>query len=64
MAAHREQAFDYWRGAADPEHNIPAPHFVVLCAFQRFEVWEPGDYPNEPAGRTSSSSNYLSAPMR
>lgn len=48
LAKHREQAFSYWRNAADSEHNLPAPHFVVLCAFQRFEVWEPGDYPNAP----------------
>jgi hypothetical protein len=48
LASHREQAMSYWRGAADPERNIPAPHFVVLCAFRRFEVWEPGEYPNAP----------------
>jgi hypothetical protein len=48
LAKHREQAFGYWRNAADPEHNLPAPHFVVLCAFHRFEVWEPGEYPNAP----------------
>jgi hypothetical protein len=48
LAAHREQAFGYWRNAADPERNLPAPHFVVLCAFHRFEIWEPGDYPNAP----------------
>ncbi|HEX5927190.1 MAG TPA: DNA methyltransferase [Baekduia sp.] len=48
LSAHRAQAMDYWRGAADPAKNVPAPRFVVLCAFQRFEVWEPGAYPNEP----------------
>ncbi len=48
LARHREQAFGYWRNAADPEHNLPAPHFVVLCAFHRFEIWEPGEYPNAP----------------
>jgi hypothetical protein len=48
MTRHREQAFGYWRDAADPEHNLPAPHFVVLCAFHRFEIWEPGEYPNAP----------------
>lgn len=48
LAKHREQALDYWRNAADPEHNIPAPQFVVLCAFHRFEVWEPGAYPTDP----------------
>jgi len=48
LQKHREQAFDYWRNAADPGLNIPAPRFVVLCAFQRFEIWEPGAYPTEP----------------
>jgi hypothetical protein len=48
LATHREQAFDYWRNSARPDRNVPAPRFVVLCAFQRFEVWEPGSYPNEP----------------
>lgn len=48
LAAHRKQALDYWRNAADPTRNIPAPRFVVLCAFRRFEIWEPGAYPTEP----------------
>jgi hypothetical protein len=48
LASHREQVFSYWRDAADPAQNIPAPQFVVLCAFHRFEVWEPGAYPNVP----------------
>lgn len=48
LAKHRPQALDYWRNAADPQRNIPAPRFVVLCAFRRLEVWEPGAYPNAP----------------
>lgn len=48
LASHREQALGYWRNAADPGHNLPAPQFVILCAFRRFEVWEPGAYPNAP----------------
>jgi hypothetical protein len=48
LAAHRQQAFDYWSASADPQRNQPAPRFVVLCAFQRFEVWEPGAFPGEP----------------
>jgi hypothetical protein len=48
LASHRTQALDYWRNAADPRRNLPAPRFVVLCAFQRFEVWEPGAYPTGP----------------
>lgn len=45
---HRDQAFRYWRQAADAERGIPAPKYVVLCAFKRFEVWEPGAYPEAP----------------
>ena len=45
---HRTQALDYWRESADAPRGIPAPPFVVLCAFQRFEVWEPGRFPSEP----------------
>jgi hypothetical protein len=48
LVSHRQQALDYWRNAADPASNLPAPRFVVLCAFHRFEVWEPGAFPNEP----------------
>lgn len=45
---HRPQAFRYWRDAADPDRNLPAPRWLVLCAFKRFEIWEPGSFPNEP----------------
>lgn len=48
LAAHREQALEYWRNAADSASNLPAPRFVVICAFRRFEIWEPGSYPTEP----------------
>lgn len=48
LAAHRRQALDYWQHSADSAHNVPAPRYVVLCAFQRFEVWEPGAFPGEP----------------
>jgi len=48
LEKHRPQAFDYWRNAADPERDIPAPRFVVICAFRRLEVWEPGAYPTAP----------------
>jgi N-6 DNA Methylase len=40
LEQHREQALDYWRVSGTPE--TPAPRYVVLCAFHRFEVWEPG----------------------
>lgn len=48
LARHRKQALDYWRGAASAAENIPAPPYVVLCSFERFEVWEPGRFPDAP----------------
>jgi len=48
LAKHRKQALGYWQGAADPEKNLPAPQYVVICAFTRFEIWEPGRYPGTP----------------
>jgi hypothetical protein len=48
LSKHRDQALRYWREAADPEKDIPAPEYVILCAFRRFEVWEPGRFPNAP----------------
>lgn len=48
LDGHRRQALDYWRSSADVERGRPAPPYVVLCAFHRFEVWEPGRYPNAP----------------
>ena len=51
LSHHRKQALDYWRESADARRGIAAPRFVVLCAFHRFEIWEPGRFPGEP--RTS-----------
>ena len=48
LAAHREQALGYWRTSADVATGREAPRYVVLCAFQMFEVWEPGRFPNAP----------------
>ncbi len=48
LAQHRKQALDYWHNSADVSVGRPAPQFVVLCSFQRFEIWEPGKYPNAP----------------
>ena len=50
LARHRTQALDYWRDAADPELGVKAPRFVVLCAFRRLEIWEPGRFPKAPRG--------------
>lgn len=45
---HRKQALDYWNESADPETDTPAPPYVVLCAFRKFELWEPGKFPGRP----------------
>lgn len=44
----RDQVMRYWRESADEVNDRPAARYVVLCAFQRFEVWEPGRFPLSP----------------
>jgi hypothetical protein len=34
--------------AADPDAGVPAPSYVVICAFRRLEIWEPGAFPKQP----------------
>lgn len=46
LAVHRAQAVQYWQNSGTP--SKPAPRYVVLCAFHRFEVWEPGAVYTEP----------------
>jgi hypothetical protein len=46
LEQHRKQAISYWDESGTPA--TPAPRFVVLCAFHRFEVWEPGAVHSEP----------------
>jgi hypothetical protein len=48
LAEHRKQALDYWHSSDDAAENRAAPSYVVLCAFQRFEIWEPGRFPSAP----------------
>ncbi|MEX1164140.1 MAG: DNA methyltransferase [Nitriliruptor sp.] len=48
LERHRDQALGYWRASDDAAAGRPAPPFVVLCAFHRFEVWQPGLYPSSP----------------
>jgi hypothetical protein len=48
LSSHRVQAFEYWRRAADSERNVPAPKYLVICAFSRMEIWQPGEYPQAP----------------
>jgi hypothetical protein len=45
---HRPQALSYWVESSDPDRGIPAPRYVVLCAFRRLEIWEPGAFPKAP----------------
>lgn len=44
----REQVMRYWQASADPDTDRRAARYVVLCAFQRFEIWEPGGFPMQP----------------
>jgi hypothetical protein len=46
LSKHRKQALEYWQQSGTP--RSPAPRYVVLCAFHRFEVWEPGAVYTEP----------------
>jgi hypothetical protein len=48
LAKHRAQAMDYWADAADPTQNLPSPQWVVVCAFRKLEIWEPGAFPKDP----------------
>jgi hypothetical protein len=43
---HRDQALEYWQKVGKP--GAPAPPYVILCAFHRFEVWRPGEVYTEP----------------
>jgi hypothetical protein len=44
----RDQVFRYWLESADSAHGQSAARWVVLCAFHRFEVWKPGEFPDAP----------------
>lgn len=46
LTEHRPQALDYWQRSGTPK--APAPRYVVLCAFHRLEIWEPGAVYTEP----------------
>lgn len=48
LSSHRPQAFDYWRRSADASRNRRAPRWLVLCSFLKFEIWEPGAFPDGP----------------
>ena len=44
----REQVKKYWEESAVDDYDQPAARWVVLCSFQKFEIWEPGLYPSKP----------------
>lgn len=46
LSTHREQALDYWKESG--ERFGVAPPYVVLCSFQKFEVWKPGEVFTKP----------------
>jgi hypothetical protein len=48
LGNHQQQAFDYWQHSADAVAGIEAARYVVLSAFGRMEIWEPGRFPQEP----------------
>ncbi len=45
---HRAQLLDYWRNSSNLETGTAAPPFAILCSIEKFEIWEPGKYPNAP----------------
>lgn len=48
LNVHRPQALSqYWPNTGNEEKGIGKAQYVVLCSFNRFEIWEPGRF-NEP----------------
>lgn len=44
----RDQVHRYRMESADEVEGIPAAKYVVICSFQQFEIWQPGDFPKNP----------------
>lgn len=44
----RGQVQRYRMESADEANDIPAAKYVVICSFQKFEIWQPGDFPKNP----------------
>jgi hypothetical protein len=40
LSVHYPQVFDYWSESGTAEHEPPP--FIVVCSFNRFQVWRPG----------------------
>lgn len=48
VAVGREQVARYRAESSDPEHDVPAARWVVICNFRRFEVWDAAYFPTQP----------------
>ncbi len=48
VAVGRNQVKRYWEESADEEADIPAARWVIICSFQKYEIWEPGRFPANP----------------
>lgn len=35
----RDQVKRYWEESSDPDQDIPAARYVVVCSFHEFEIW-------------------------
>jgi MmeI, DNA-methyltransferase domain/MmeI, N-terminal domain/MmeI, target recognition domain/MmeI, helicase spacer domain len=53
LAEHREQALNYWKEVSKQagESGHKAPEWIVLCAFERFEVLDPDAGWDKPVDR-------------
>ncbi len=48
VAVGRAQVKRYWEESADETADIPAARWVLICSFQKLEIWEPGRFPANP----------------
>lgn len=53
LGTHYPQVEAYWRASASFAEGRQAARFVLLCAFHRFEVYEPGRFPGSPIAEFS-----------
>lgn len=44
----RGQVERYRLESSDPANDVPAARYVVVCSFQKLEIWQPGEYPKAP----------------
>jgi len=49
LPMHRAQAFRYWRQSADPVAGVRSPQWLLVWAFRRVEIWQPGEFPRGTA---------------